>query len=111
MSNLMFETYCRVFNDTDIVEARRTLGDYDLLHEEVGYFCAGGKLTRMPVDVLMSRFTPCTKVRLVHIISFIGGPPGQQRWYSGTLLTYLLDRILWKRHMRVIENGKHLEKV
>ena len=111
MSSPMFDCYCRVFNESDIAYTRDVLNRYGYLQEEIGYFPAGGKLTYMPIDVLMSRFTPCTKVRLIHIVSFIGGPPGQLNWYSGTLLTYLLDRILWKRHKKVIEDGKYMAKV
>ena len=110
MSNPLFDTYCRVFKEMDVKDTKKALAKDDLLHEEIGYFPAGGKLTILPVGVLMERFTPCTKARLIQVVSFPGGPPGQQQWYSGTLLTYLLDRILWKRHMKVIEMGNTWRK-
>lgn len=107
----MLRTYYRVLQDSTIAEARMSLNLHSCLGDEVNYHPAGGTTTHLSVAVLMGRFTPCTKLRLIHKVSFVGGPPGQQQWHDGTLLTYLLDRILCKRYLRVTEDGKHLAKI
>ena len=110
MHQLDFDQYCSAFREINVAEVRTILELRGLLHERVWFYSPIKELTAMPVEELLERFTSCSKAKHIHVVTFQGGPPGDHRHFSGTLLTYVLDRLLWKRCMRVITDGKHLEK-
>lgn len=43
-------------------------------------------------------------------VEFVGGPPGVAQWYSGTLLTYVCDRILYHASVYTSQAVMHVLK-
>jgi hypothetical protein len=56
--------------------------------------------------VVWNHYDFATDVR----VEFVGGPPGAAKWYSGTLLTYVCDRILYHASVYTSHSVIHVLK-
>lgn len=105
------DLYCSTFRNLDIAGAGRILHPKGCLKDSIRYTPTKGYSRHLTSGALLDKFTPDTRVNLIRVVSFQGGPPGNHGWYWGSFLTYILDRILWNLYLKEIDNGKYLEKI
>ena len=78
-----------------LLEAIEMLRDLDCTDEKIIQISKIGN-TLVSINQLYEIFDSEFPAAGIKPLLFCGGPPGRSQWYTGNLLTLLIDRILYK---------------
>lgn len=83
---------------TGPITVQQAFDTLELLGYKHDYIRMGRQQQRKTVTELKVWLTACgildEPASSVPLVSFVGGPPNQQEWFTGSLRTYVLDRIM-----------------
>ncbi len=103
----IFENYLQEFSDITVEEALTLLGVLEVVNEKVIVFDSNKSQNIITTPKRICWLVPKeNKAFTVGPIQFCGGPPNEPGWFTGTLLTLVLDKIMYNDAMFEINGMK-----
>jgi len=93
--------YERTFSHISVGLALDLLNDLQVSDDRIlAYHPGEEKITITTAPEYCAKINPAYLASSVGPIQFLGGPPGRENWTDGTLLTFVMDKVMYRDAMR-----------
>ena len=86
-----------IFQNLKLIGVINLLDKHKLMDGFIMYQGPHSLSVRSTPRIIISKFPTDTLARSIGPISFYGGPPNNRQWYRGSLLSFVLDGVFFRR--------------